>query len=129
MVEQAASNILEQSGTMRGSQRISTKKVGDTSFLPSMLRLVTNKILILNILGASFLMTGLMNFLAKENIFLESRFQVPRPTGKLVGFGDPILSRTITSKHILHKILDKLKIKKNFLLRCAHEKYISFQLQ
>jgi len=33
-----------------------------------------------------------------ENIFLESRFHIPKPTGMLRGFNDPMLSRLVTSK-------------------------------
>lgn len=98
MVEQVAATILDQSGTLRGSQRTSMKKVGNPEFLPSMLRILTNKILICNVLGAAFAITAITNFIANENIFLESRFYAPRPTGLFLGFGDPLVSRAVTSK-------------------------------
>jgi hypothetical protein len=97
MVEQAAATILDQSGTLRGSQRAEMKKVGGTQFLPSISRLLANKILALNALAALFCATAFFNFINNENIFLESRFYAPRPTGILLGFGDPLTSRTITS--------------------------------
>jgi len=33
-----------------------------------------------------------------EDIFLESRFHMPKPTGMLLGFNDPLWSRLIISK-------------------------------
>ncbi|XP_016838552.1 solute carrier organic anion transporter family member 2B1 isoform X2 [Nasonia vitripennis] len=97
LVEEAAATIIDQSGTLRGSQRNAVKKVGSPDFFPSILRLLTNKILICNVLAAAFFLTALINFMANENIFLESRFYAPRPTGMLLGFGDPLLSRTVTT--------------------------------
>ncbi|KAJ8669936.1 hypothetical protein QAD02_001195 [Eretmocerus hayati] len=93
MVEEAASTILDQSRTLRGSQRLTTRKVGSTKFFPSILRIIRNKILVCNVISAAFLMTALINLVSKDSIFLESRFHVPRPTGMLSGFGDPLLSR------------------------------------
>lgn len=98
LVQETAASILDQSGTLRGSQRLAVKKVGSPEFLPSMLRLITNKILIFNILAAAFFVTALINFIANENIFLESRFYAPRPNGILMGFEDPIVTRTLSSE-------------------------------
>ena len=101
MVQQAAASIIEQSGTLRGSQR-PLIKVGNPDFFPSVMRLLTNKVLIFNVLSAAFLMTAITNFTLNENLFLESRFYAPRPTGMLLGFGDPILSRSVTSMYLLN---------------------------
>ncbi|XP_051170815.1 solute carrier organic anion transporter family member 2A1-like isoform X2 [Leptopilina boulardi] len=97
MVQQAAATILDEaSGTARTSQ-MTFKKVGSTRFLPSILRLVTNKILISNVFAAAFCAMAIVNFIANENIFLESRFYAPRPTGLLLGFNDPLTSRIATT--------------------------------
>lgn len=97
VVQQAAATILDEaSGTLRTSQ-MAFKKVGSTRFLPSILRLVTNKILISNVFAAAFCAMAIVNFIANENIFLESRFYVPRPTGLLLGFSDPLTSRIATT--------------------------------
>ncbi|XP_014214469.1 solute carrier organic anion transporter family member 2B1-like [Copidosoma floridanum] len=97
MVEQAAATILHESGTLRNSRRLASIKVGSTAFVPSLARLVTNKILVCNVLAAVFVLTALVNFSANENVLLESRFLAPRPTGRLLGFGDPLLSRLIAT--------------------------------
>ncbi|XP_058794488.1 solute carrier organic anion transporter family member 2A1-like [Phymastichus coffea] len=97
LVEETAASILDQSGTLRRSQRLTVKKVGSPEFLPSMIRLLTNKILIFNILAVVFFVTALVNFMVNENIYLESRFYAPRPNGILMGFEDPLLSRTLTT--------------------------------
>ncbi|XP_014230637.1 solute carrier organic anion transporter family member 2A1-like [Trichogramma pretiosum] len=95
LVEETAAEILDQSGTLRGSQRFTVKKVGSIEFFPSMFRLISNKILIFNIVSAAFFFAALANFLSKENVFLETKFYAPRPNGILMGFGDPIVSRVI----------------------------------
>lgn len=38
----------------------------------------------------------MVNFANNEDIYLESRFYVPRPTGLYLGFSDPLLSRIIS---------------------------------
>ncbi|XP_015609200.1 solute carrier organic anion transporter family member 1A5 [Cephus cinctus] len=98
VVDSAAASILDMAGqSRRSSQKSLNTKVGSTSFLPSILRLMTNNIVICNILGAMFCLTAIMNFMMFENIFLESRFYLPRPNGILLGFGDPWTSRMVTT--------------------------------
>lgn len=98
VVQQAAESILDLAGRSRGSsRRFLDRKIGSTRFFPSLSRLISNKILICNVLAAAFCATAVVNFMANENIFLEARFYVPKPTGMLLGFGDPWISRMITS--------------------------------
>ncbi|XP_034947894.1 solute carrier organic anion transporter family member 2A1 isoform X2 [Chelonus insularis] len=100
IVEQAAASILDLAGrtspisesTISGD----TKKFGDTGYFASLIRLFTNKILMFNILASAFCIAALVNFAINEDIFLESRFYVPRPSGLLLGFGDPLTSRVVT---------------------------------
>ena len=100
VVEQAAATILDEASGMTREPQSSFKKVGSTRFFPSILRLITNKILVCNVFAAAFCATAVMNFIANENIFLESRFYAPRPTGMLLGFSDPLISRLTTSKFL-----------------------------
>ncbi|XP_066600870.1 solute carrier organic anion transporter family member 2B1 [Prorops nasuta] len=98
VVEQAAASLLIQSGTLtRELRRFNSMKVGSPDFWPSFARLITNKILICNILASVISMTALLNFVAKENFILESRFHIPRPTGMLLGFNDPYPSRVVSN--------------------------------
>ena len=97
MVEQAAASILDLAGRSTPTT-FETKKVGGTGYFTSIARLFTNKILVCSTFVAIFCTTALLNFVANENIFLESRYHVPRPTGMLLGFGDPLSSRLVVSK-------------------------------
>ena len=99
VVEQAAASILDGASGMARDPHTSFKKVGSTRFFPSILRLITNKILVCNVFAAIFCAMAIINFIASENLFLESRFYVPRPTGMLLGFSDPLTSRAISSKN------------------------------
>lgn len=82
----------------RAPHRTADRKVGSPDFCPSLGRLVTNKILTCNILATMFCAVAFLNFMTHEDIILESRFHIPRPTGMLRGFNDPLPSRLITSK-------------------------------
>ncbi|KAG7205510.1 hypothetical protein KM043_007491 [Ampulex compressa] len=98
VVEQAAASLLNRPGRrQRPAIRSISQGVGSTRFFPSLGRMFTNKILICNVLASIFSATALFNFVTHENIILESRFHVPRPTGMMLGFGDPMLSRLISS--------------------------------
>ncbi|KAK2578878.1 hypothetical protein KPH14_009745 [Odynerus spinipes] len=104
VVEQAAESILDRAGTMnRRRLRSVDSKIGSPDFCPMIGRLITNKLLVCNILASAFCASALLNFMTHENIILESRYQIPRPTGLLIGFGDPLPSRLISS--ILKPIL------------------------
>lgn len=95
VVEQAAASILDLAGrsSSQSFERIEVQKVGGTSYCSSLLRLFSNKILACSVFAAIFCCTAVINFVVNENIFLESRYHVPRPTGMLLGFGDPFWSR------------------------------------
>lgn len=96
-MEQAAASILDSaSGSIRSSYKSLAQKFGSTGFFASILRLIENKIIIFNVAAAMLAMTALVNFMAHENIFLESRYYIPRPTGMYLGFGDSSKSRLIT---------------------------------
>ncbi|TGZ47629.1 solute carrier organic anion transporter family member 2A1 [Temnothorax longispinosus] len=98
VVEQAAASLLDRAAIRnRAPHRTTNKKVGSPDFWPSLCRLITNKILICNILATVLSATAFVNFMTHEDIFLESRFHVPRPTGMFRGFNDPLSSRLITT--------------------------------
>ncbi|XP_025264088.1 solute carrier organic anion transporter family member 2A1 [Camponotus floridanus] len=90
-------SILGCRASNRAPHRTSTQKVGSPEFWPSFCRLVTNKILMCNILAMIFCAIAVINFIMHEDIFLESRFHMPRPTGMLLGFNDPLRSRLVMS--------------------------------
>ncbi|XP_070149152.1 solute carrier organic anion transporter family member 2A1 [Polyergus mexicanus] len=96
VVEQAAASLFHRTSiNNRAPHRTNTQKVGSPDFWPSFCRLVTNRILICNILAMIFCAIALLNFIMHEDIFLESRFHIPRPTGMLLGFSDPLSSRLV----------------------------------
>ncbi|XP_012523933.1 solute carrier organic anion transporter family member 1A5 [Monomorium pharaonis] len=98
VVEQAAASLLNGASIRnRAPHRTINSKVGSPDFFPSLCRLITNKILMCNILATVFSAMALLNFMAQENIFLESRFYIARPTGMLRGFSDPLPSRLATN--------------------------------
>ncbi|XP_014482148.1 PREDICTED: solute carrier organic anion transporter family member 1A5 [Dinoponera quadriceps] len=96
VVEQAAASLLDRSAVHnRAPHRTTNQKAGSPDFCPSFLRLITNKILMCNILAMAFCAMALLNFMTHEDIYLESRFHIARPTGMLLGFNDPLRSRLI----------------------------------
>jgi hypothetical protein len=74
VVRQAADNILETSSHASLSGR---KFIADVGFLPSLSRIFTNKIVLLNIFAAVFVQTGIVNFFRYEAEYLQSRFYLP----------------------------------------------------
>ena len=116
MVEQAAASIIDQSTLQRSSERIYTKKVGSTAFFASLLRILSNKLLVFTIISSSLIITSLLNFMFNENIFLESRFYAPKPTGLFFGFGDPILTRIFISQYLFSATnFSKIYLQNNIL--------------
>ncbi|XP_046476603.1 solute carrier organic anion transporter family member 2A1 isoform X1 [Neodiprion pinetum] len=104
VVEQAAASILDSAnGSRRSSFKSYNQALASTGFFRSVLRMFENKIIIFNALAASFAITALVNFMANESIFLESRYYIPRPTGMYLGFGDPWTSRLVA--HITRPII------------------------
>ncbi|KZC05247.1 Solute carrier organic anion transporter family member 1A5 [Dufourea novaeangliae] len=105
VVELAAASLLNiNSGRYnRSPRRIISDKVGSPSFLPSVGRLFINKILVCTVLACTFYTMATLNFMGYENLITQSRFHVPKPTGMLLGFNDPMTSRLLSN--ILKPIL------------------------
>ncbi|XP_011882238.1 PREDICTED: solute carrier organic anion transporter family member 1A5 [Vollenhovia emeryi] len=98
VVQQAAASLLDRTAVHnRAPHRTANQKVGSPDFWPSLCRLVTNKILIFNILATVLSATALLNFMAHEESFLESRFHISRPTGMFRGFNDPLSFRLVAT--------------------------------
>ncbi|EZA61300.1 Solute carrier organic anion transporter family member 1A5 [Ooceraea biroi] len=99
VVEQAAASLLDGVTGLynRAPHRKTNLKAGSPDFWPSLCRLMTNKVLMCNILATVLCATALVNFMIYENTFLESRFHMPKPTGMLLGFSDPLPSRLVTN--------------------------------
>lgn len=99
IVEKAAVSLLNNSNNQNQAPRtIVSQNVGSSDFWPSLGRLITNKILMCQILACTLYIMAIVNFVDFENLIGQSRFHVPKPTGMLLGFEDPISSRLITSK-------------------------------
>lgn len=77
VVRQAADNILETSTNNSLASLSNRKFIADISFCPSFTRVITNKIVILNVLAAVFVQTGIINFFRYESEYLQSRFFLP----------------------------------------------------
>ncbi|XP_006566270.2 solute carrier organic anion transporter family member 1A5 isoform X2 [Apis mellifera] len=99
IVEKAAVSLLNNSNNQssRAPRTIVSQNVGSIDFWPSLGRLITNKILMCQILACTLYIMAIVNFVAFENLIGQSRFHVPKPTGMLLGFEDPISSRLITN--------------------------------
>ncbi|XP_012215064.2 solute carrier organic anion transporter family member 1A5 [Linepithema humile] len=97
IVEQAAASLLDAAANRAPHRTTTSQKVGSPDFWPSLCRLITNRILMCNIVATVFYAVALVNFMALEDIILESRFHMPRPTGMLLGFSDPLSSRLVTN--------------------------------
>ncbi|XP_031830619.1 solute carrier organic anion transporter family member 3A1 [Nomia melanderi] len=99
VVARAAASLLNiNSGrSNRVPRRLISEKTANPSFLSSMARLFTNKILICIVLAYTLYMMATLNFMSYENLIIQARFYVPKPTGTLLGFNDPVTSRLITN--------------------------------
>lgn len=75
VVQFAANSILESSQSHASLARV--KFIADPSFFHTIVRLFTNKILLLNIGAAIFVQTAFMNFNRHETNYLQSRFFLP----------------------------------------------------
>lgn len=95
VVRQAANNILESSTNASHASLSNTKFMADTAFFPSLFRLITNKILILNIIAAIFVQTAFINFNRHEANYLQSRFFLP--TSEADGLHNEWTSQLVTS--------------------------------
>lgn len=78
VVRQAADNIVEAvSGNNHSSFSPNRLLLADISFGSSLRRMITNKVLVFNVLAAAFIETALVNFWAHEATYLQARFYVP----------------------------------------------------
>nr|XP_033340979.1 solute carrier organic anion transporter family member 74D-like isoform X1 [Megalopta genalis]XP_033340980.1 solute carrier organic anion transporter family member 74D-like isoform X1 [Megalopta genalis] len=93
LVERAAASLLYNTMDRRPPRRLLSEKSEDDGFFSSVGRLFVNKILIFIVLACAFYMMAMMNFMAYENLIIQSRFHVSKPIGKLLGFNDPLVSR------------------------------------
>ena len=104
VVELAAASLLTISGRYnRVPRRLVSKKLGSPNFWPSLGRLFINKIFVCNIVACTIYIMALVNFMGYENLIIQSKFYIPKPTGTLLGFSDPMLSRLVSN--ILKPIL------------------------
>jgi hypothetical protein len=81
VVKQAANSILESSTSASYASLARTKFIADPGFFSTIMRLFTNKILLLNILAAVFVQTAYVNFTRHESNYLQSRFFLPTNEG------------------------------------------------
>lgn len=77
VVQHAANSILESSTNQSHASLARIKFIADPSFFSTIMRLITNKILILNILAAMFVQTAFINFSRHDSNYLQSRFFLP----------------------------------------------------
>ncbi|ETN67232.1 organic anion transporter [Anopheles darlingi] len=97
MVRQAADDIIE-TATSNSAQSLTTlpdKWLADITLWATLKRVFSNKILICNVLALVFIQTGLVNFHAHEQSYLQSRFFLP--TSHADGVNDEWTSRLITN--------------------------------
>nr|XP_019932895.2 solute carrier organic anion transporter family member 1C1 [Aedes albopictus] len=95
LVRQAADDIIE-TATNNSTQSLPGHKwLADIAFAPSLKRVFTNGILIFNVLALVFVHTGITNFNAHEQNYLQSRFFLP--TSNVNGLNDEWTSRLITN--------------------------------
>jgi hypothetical protein len=77
VVRLAANDILETSTNQTHASLSVRKFIADIDFFPSLARVITNKIVIVNALAAMFVQTALINFAKHEANYLQSRFFLP----------------------------------------------------
>lgn len=95
VVQQAANNILETATNNSHASLANSKFIADIDFFPTIFRMFTNKILLLNIAGAVFVQTAIVNFTRHEANYLQSRFFLP--TSEADGLNNEWTSQLVTS--------------------------------
>jgi MFS family permease len=95
VVKQAANSILETATSHSHSSLANTKFIADIAFFPTLFRLFTNKILLLNIAAGVFVQTAIVNFSRHEANYLQSRFFLP--TSEADGLINEWTSQLVTS--------------------------------
>lgn len=76
VIHQAAQRIMEQTNLRGFGSQFSTY-MDDTDFWPSLKRLFSNRLLMLNLLSIMFLQSGVLNYALQEEDYLQSRFFLP----------------------------------------------------
>ncbi len=95
VVRQAADNIIEVATNNSQLSLAPNKLLADISFFSSMKRMVTNKILIFNVLATVFIETAIVNYFFHEKNYLQSRFLLP--TEVSMSISNEWTSRIITT--------------------------------
>ncbi|XP_053696574.1 solute carrier organic anion transporter family member 4C1 [Sabethes cyaneus] len=95
LVRQAADDIIETATNNSHQSLAGTKWLADIGLASSLRRVFTNGILVLNVLSLVFIQTGVINFNAHEQNYLQSRFFLP--TSHVNGLNDEWTSRLITN--------------------------------
>jgi Organic Anion Transporter Polypeptide (OATP) family len=95
LVRQAANNILETSTNANHASLSNSKFIADIGFFPSLARVFTNKIIILNVFAAVFVQTAIINFFRHESNYLQSRFFLP--TSESDGLNNEWTSQLVVS--------------------------------
>lgn len=90
-VELAANRILETVTSGTQSFAAQSRFLADISFIASVRRLFTNKLLLFNVVALMLLQTGIYNFMALEESYLQARFFLP--TSEADGLYDEWTSR------------------------------------
>lgn len=95
VVKQAANSILETATNSSHASLANSRFIADIDFLPTFLRLITNKTLLFNIFAAVFVQTAFINFSRHEANYLQSRFFLP--TSEADGLNNEWTSQLVTS--------------------------------
>ncbi|XP_058446033.1 solute carrier organic anion transporter family member 74D [Malaya genurostris] len=95
VVRQAADEIIETATSESQQSLAGHKWLADIGLAASLKRVLTNGILIFNVLALVFIQTGVINFNAHEQNYLQSRFFLP--TSNVNGLNDEWTSRLITN--------------------------------
>ncbi|XP_051858430.1 solute carrier organic anion transporter family member 2B1 isoform X2 [Drosophila albomicans] len=76
VIHQAAQRIMEQTNLRGFGSQFSTY-MDDTNFWPSLKRLFSNRLLMVNLMSIMFLQSGVLNYTLQEETYLQSRFFLP----------------------------------------------------
>jgi hypothetical protein len=94
VVRLAANNIIETATNTSQLSLSQHKLLADINFFPSIRRLLSNKILMFNVIATVFLETAIFNFVFHESNYLQSRFFLP--SSEADGINNEWTSRTVT---------------------------------
>lgn len=94
VVREAADDIVETATNNSQMSLSRAKLLSDISFWCSMKRILSNKVLVFNVLAAVFIETALINYALQEQNYLQSRFLFPADESGLLH--NEWTSRTVT---------------------------------